>query len=220
MWTGCGAAKDQDGALDWWLRLADPTHPNYLTIVPRPIQAKALACLANAYLERCDLPESTLQIDDFRRASQLADACASFGLVTPIVLMVANKIERIGLRRQAECKFRDLDTTPFEQLEFLWRAADACSSEVAAEDRHRDAKTSKAPNLYQCAAEGCGIQATRVKGLRQCSGNCPPDVKPSYCSKECQRMVRSTSRTTGSNFIIEIHLSVGLACEAQGRMQT
>ncbi|KAI0737301.1 hypothetical protein C8Q80DRAFT_1213512 [Daedaleopsis nitida] len=25
------------------------------------------------------------------------------------------------------------------------------------------------------------------KQLKQCAGGCPPQLKPSYCSKECQR---------------------------------
>jgi len=53
----------------------------------------------------------------------------------------------------------------------------------------RDAKVSKAPLKYVCAADDCGIQATKKSGLLRCAGKCPVVYKPSYCSKECQKMV-------------------------------
>jgi hypothetical protein len=185
MWTGCGSAKDQSGALEWWERIANPTHSAHPS-VPRPIQAKALSCLAHAYEERSNLPDSTLQIDDLYRAGRLADACASLGLVTPSVLWIAGRVQRVGLRRQSDCKFRGVDTARFEKLDFLWEVADARAAELDAEHRMRDVKVSKAPSRYRCAAEGCGIESTRKTGLYRCSGKCPADLKPSYCSKECQ----------------------------------
>jgi len=53
----------------------------------------------------------------------------------------------------------------------------------------REAKVSKAPLKYACSAEDCGIQATKKSGLLRCAGKCPVVFKPSYCSKECQKMV-------------------------------
>jgi hypothetical protein len=190
MWTGCGATKDEDGALDWWKKITDPTHPEYVSSASRPMRTKALSCMANAYLERSNIDKETLQIDDLYRAGELADACASYGLITPIVLFIGTRIETVGLRRQADCRFRGTDTTRFEMLEFLWAALEARNAEIQAEKQKRDAKASKAPNLYQCAADRCGIEATKKSGLSRCSGPCLPDVKPSYCSKDCQRAVR------------------------------
>jgi hypothetical protein len=189
MWTGCGATKDEEGALDWWRKITDSTHPSYISSASRPIRTKALSCLANAFLERSNLDPTTLQIDDLYRAGTHADACASYGLITPIVLSIGNRIETLGLRRQADCRYRT-DTTRFEMLEFLWAAIEARNAEILSEKKKRDKKTSKAPNLYQCAAERCGIEATRKSGLLQCSGPCLPNVKPSYCSKDCQKAVR------------------------------
>jgi hypothetical protein len=190
MWTGCGSVKNEDGALDFWSKIADPTHPSYVTTASRPVRTKALSCMANAYLDRSDVDKDTLQIDDLYRAAKLADASASYGFVAPIVLSVAIRIETLGLRRQADCRYRRTSTKRFEILEFLWAALDARSAEIRAEDQKRDAKFSKAPNLYQCAAERCGIEATKKSGLSQCAGSCLPNVKPSYCSKDCQRAVR------------------------------
>jgi hypothetical protein len=190
MWTGCGAARDIEGAFGWWERLSDASHALHPASVPRPVQAKALCCLANAFFERSDLPDDTRQIDDLYRAARLADECASLGLIAPFVLYAAKRLEAFGLRRQADCRYRGVDTTRFERLEFLWEAWEAREAEFSAEQRTRDAKVSKAPTRYKCAAEGCGIEATRKAGLLKCMGECPADLKPSYCSKECQRAVR------------------------------
>ncbi|CAL1699049.1 unnamed protein product, partial [Somion occarium] len=54
---------------------------------------------------------------------------------------------------------------------------------------------SKAPNAYRCAAPGCGIEGTKKSALLKCAGKCPPDVKPSYCSKECQKAHWKTHRS-------------------------
>jgi len=53
----------------------------------------------------------------------------------------------------------------------------------------RDAKVSRDPSKYVCSAKDCGIQATKKSGLLRCAGKCPLAFKPSYCSKECQKMV-------------------------------
>lgn len=53
----------------------------------------------------------------------------------------------------------------------------------------RDSKVARTPLKYVCAAEDCGIQATKKSGLLRCAGKCPVVFKPSYCSKECQKMV-------------------------------
>ena len=194
MYTGCGASQDRDGALDWWHRISDPTHPNFMMSASRSLKAKALSCLASVYFDKSYLPDQTLQIDDLYRAARLANGSASFGLISPVVLAIGARIEKIGLRRQADCHFEGVDTSRFETLEFLWKVADARAEEMNKKRQKRDAKVSQAPNLYVCAAEGCGIEGTRRSGLLQCSGKCPLDVKPSYCSKECQRVVSSRSK--------------------------
>jgi hypothetical protein len=189
MYTGCGADQDKDKAFDWWRRIAG-SHPDSPSFVPRSIQAKALSCLALVYRERARISEVAIQIDDLYRAGQIADLSASFGFVSPNVLSIAGEIENHGFRRQADCKFPEVDTTRFGKLENLWTISDAFVAEKEAEHQRRAAKVSKAPNFYRCAAEGCGIESTKKSGLPKCSGPCSPDVKPSYCSKECQRAVR------------------------------
>ncbi|KAI0641066.1 hypothetical protein C8Q79DRAFT_930333 [Trametes meyenii] len=45
---------------------------------------------------------------------------------------------------------------------------------------------SRVPNAYFCSAPGCGIGVAQKKTLRKCSGKCPEERKPHYCSKNCQ----------------------------------
>jgi hypothetical protein len=185
MWTGCGAEQDEDGAMIWWGKIADATHPEGPSHVSRHIQTRALSCLASAFRERSNMDHNALQIDHLYRAGKLADMAAALGFVSPNILGIAGRIEEVGLRRQADCRF-NVDTTRYGELEFLWSAFEAHRARMNSKDQQRDSKASKAPNLYRCAAEGCGIEATSKSGLSKCSGPCPTDVKPSYCSKECQ----------------------------------
>ncbi|KAI0703947.1 hypothetical protein C8Q76DRAFT_215606 [Earliella scabrosa] len=60
------------------------------------------------------------------------------------------------------------------------------TSSLAEEERHR-AKVTNDAQAYVCAAEGCGLAGLQKKALRACAGNCAADVKPHYCSKECQK---------------------------------
>lgn len=209
MYAGCGASQDRDAALDWWRRISDPTYPSFIKSSSRPLKARALACLANAYYEKCCLPNQTLQIDDLYRAAQLANAAASWGLTSPIVLSVGNRVEKFGLRRQADCQFKGVDTSRFEAFEFLWKVVDARSEQLKKVREKRDAKVLQAPNLYVCAREGCGIEGTSRSALQQCSGKCPLDAKPSYCSRECQKAV-STAFFIPKACVLFINSRVGL----------
>jgi hypothetical protein len=188
MWTGCSAQQDRDGAMIWWGKIADPNHPERPPYVSGDIQMRALSCLASAFLERSNMGPGAVQIDHLYRAGKLADMAASLGFVSPSMLGIAARIEDAGFRRQADCRFV-VDITRYAELDFLWNAFDAHRARIGLNDRQRDSKAAIAPNLYQCAAEGCGIKATSKSGLSQCSGPCSAAVKPSYCSKECQRVV-------------------------------
>jgi hypothetical protein len=138
--------------------MSDPTHPNFVRSVSRPLKAKALSCLASSYFEKSFLPDETLQIDDLYRAAFLANGSASLGFVSPVVLAIGARIEKIGLRQQATCPFRGVDTSRFVTLESLWKVFDARTEEMDKKHQKRDAKVSQSPNLYICAAEGCGIE--------------------------------------------------------------
>jgi len=104
------------------------------------MKARALSCLAKAYLDNSFPSNKLLHLPNLYQAARLANASASFGLVTPITVQIASKIEKIGPRRQADCRFKEVDTSCFEALQFLWNSKDA--------KKRRDTKVSQTPNLY------------------------------------------------------------------------
>ena len=55
------------------------------------------------------------------------------------------------------------------------------------------AKVGKRSNAYRCAREGCPVEATAQAALKKCDGPCPEELKPSYCSEDCQKAVSSRS---------------------------
>lgn len=122
-----------------------------------------------------------------------ADEACALGFVPPGVLSVGMTVERSGFRRKEDLKFPGWSTERFEKLSELWRAVDRRKAEIQREDMKRERKVRKDPNAYICAAEGCGIEATHKAALQRCSGKCAAEGKPAYCSKECQKQVRSSS---------------------------
>jgi hypothetical protein len=67
------------------------------------------------------------------------------------------------------CKYRRFHVYPdyaraYEKLEFLMAEFEACYAKISAGKQKSDVKTSKSPNLYQCVAKHCGIDATKKGG--------------------------------------------------------
>ena len=182
----------------WWGKIVDPIHPDHPSTTSRHIQTRALSCLASAFLERSNMDHNAVQIDHLYRAGKFADMAATLGFVSPTMLGIAGRIEEVGLRKQADCKFKGVDTTRYANLDFLWSAYEVHQAGISSKNQHRESKISKAPNSYHCAAEGCGIQATSKSGLSRCSGPCAANVKPSYCCKSCQKVVGPLHHLTPS----------------------
>ena len=162
--------------------------------VPLSLKARAYSSLAKAWLDLAheNSPES-LNISYLSDAGNSANQAVALGLISPVTLAVASRIESLGFRRPEDNKFPEHSTERFEQLTDLWEVWDARKAEVAEEDLKRETKVSKDPLSYFCAAEDCGIVATKKSTLRRCGGGCPPAFKPSYCSKDCQKAVRPVS---------------------------
>jgi hypothetical protein len=135
----------------------------------------------------------TLNISYLSDAGNCANEAVALGLISPAVLKVASRIEGLGFRRAEDNKFPEHSTEQFERLTDLWEALDARKAEMAEEDSQREVKVSKDPLSYFCAAEDCGIIATKKSTLWRCGGGCPRALKPSYCSKYCQKAVRLPS---------------------------
>jgi hypothetical protein len=133
-------------------------------------------------------PRGGTNIDAVFRGAVWADLAAELGFVPPVVLSIAQIVERLGFRRQEEYPL-GYAVDRFVALKELWRVFDTRKAEVEKHESVRDAKVTAKPNLYFCAAPGCAIEATHKSGLMKCSGKCKLEGKPSYCSKECQKAV-------------------------------
>lgn len=157
------------------------------------MKARAYSSLAKGWFDQAhEKSPGAFNIAYLRDAGHYANEAVALGLISPATLMIASKIESLGFRRPEDNKFPQHSTEGFERLTDLWEALDARKAEMAKEDSKREAKVSKDPLSYFCAAEDCGIVATKKSTLRKCAGGCPPAFKPSYCSKYCQKAVGSS----------------------------
>ncbi|EMD38090.1 hypothetical protein CERSUDRAFT_113225 [Gelatoporia subvermispora B] len=200
--SGCGVRqKSVEGALFVWDKLTDPRNSSSAG-APTEMVAQAHSSSAQAYFEKYQTPAEALPalLQDERRfkrtygvggsalqylymAAKHADASVTRGLVSPAVLLIGMHILDLGARTHIEIP----QTPRFRVFRRLWKAVNDRQKEVYTEERRRQAKVAKAPNAYTCARVGCGIQAANKAAFSCCSGRCPLDLKPHYCSKQCQR---------------------------------
>ena len=190
-WTGFGAPQDKSGALATWATIA-----SFRENIPSSLKARAYSSLAKGWLDlargKC---LTTLDIDRLYNAGNSANEAVSLGLISDATLIVAGEIESAGFRRPKDNKHPEGSTERFEELTDLWKALDARNVELAETKLKRDVKLSRDPMGYFCAAEDCGIMATKKSTLRKCGGGCPQALKPAYCSEDCHQAVRFPSRT-------------------------
>ncbi|KAI0351318.1 hypothetical protein OH77DRAFT_1439304 [Trametes cingulata] len=208
--SGCGTMRrSPDGALyvldSFTDRNCDPAR--YVgDVAPRSIMAQAHSCAARAYLDKFmatpaelvdfaaderrfsrpqELRSGTGQspLANFSRAIHHANESVKLGLVSPIVLRVGLMMRDLGAQLGVDVSQMERS----RRFRPLWRAVTRRLEELYTEERKKQAKVERKPNEYVCAAEGCGIGANGRAALRACSGKCPPDLKPHYCSKECQK---------------------------------
>lgn len=157
------------------------------------MRARAYSSLAKGWLDRAEKGLASETLNRYIRlydAGYSANEAVALELTSRATLDVARKIESVGLGRPEDGKFPKDATERFERLTDLWEALDVSGAEIAAENLKREAKLSKSPLGYFCAAQDCGIAAAKKSTLWRCSGGCPPALKPHYCSKECQIVVR------------------------------
>ncbi|KAI0364545.1 hypothetical protein BV20DRAFT_830292 [Pilatotrama ljubarskyi] len=208
--SGCGTLRrSPDGALyvldSFTDRNCDPAR--YVGhVAPRTIMAQAHSCAAHAYFDKFmatpaelvdfavdgrrfgrpqDLQSGLGQspLASFSQAVHHANESVKLGLVSPIVLRVGLMMRDLGAQLGVDVSQMGRS----RRFRPLWRAVTHRMEELYAEERKKQARVGRKPNAYMCAAEGCGIRADGRAALKACSGKCPPDLKPHYCSKECQK---------------------------------
>lgn len=123
---------------------------------------------------------------NFVAALHHANESAKLEHVSPAVLRLELMMRDIGSSLGVDLT----QTVRSRRFRPVWRALNGRLEEIYAEERKRLKKTGRAPNAYACAAEECGVRAEGRAALRACAGMCPPDLKPHYCSKGCQKQVR------------------------------
>ena len=113
----------------------------------------------------------------------LADAtlCVQLGHVCKAVVVIAQNKDKCSPSMQS--RFAPL----FEETE-------RADKEFFDRMMKQDAKVEKGGNAYICAGPGCKVGAMEKKALMMCGGKCAKEVKPHYCSKECQKKAWPTHK--------------------------
>lgn len=164
----------------------------------RVLAATATCYNAEYYSAAFDEDPSTSKLC---RAVECADYAVILGCTAPHVLHVAKLYKQILSRPDLDVLLPPealpdliLLRTEWKDLFDLYDRREKVCREA---NERREAQERMNPNAYRCAKDGCPVRATSHMGLKRCSGPCPEEYKPSYCSKECQRIV---SRRTHSPF--------------------
>ncbi|KAI0364551.1 hypothetical protein BV20DRAFT_1029529 [Pilatotrama ljubarskyi] len=116
-------------------------------------------------------------------AAYALNVCVQRGFVPPMALHVAGWLATTKARFGVDVR----QLKRFAALRSLWRAHNDYLRHIQHQDDLWHAKAAKAPHVYRCANDGCDIRATHKGALKQCAGDCPPERKPHYCSRYCQR---------------------------------
>ena len=220
--SGCGVNKQSlQGALYMFDMLTDrfASGPEFVgDQAPAELRAHAHSAAAQAYWNVWSLDTDEARAADhaelhrFGRpvnpdgespyaplvfAATHASYSVELGLVSPSVLLVGfgvkDVVERLrGTDVQVTSTGEEIDWAL--QFESLWDALKRREEEIVAAERSRRAKVAKNARAYVCAAEGCNVQGLHKAALKACAGSCPVDLKPHYCSKECQKRVRVQPR--------------------------
>ena len=123
-------------------------------------------------------------------AARHANESVKLGLVSRATLFVGKDIRQ----RAAEKGWQDTElAVRMPMFADLWDALLKHLRDAEEKQKAQERKVEKRPNEYICAGPGCGIGAKQRTTLKMCSGGCPKELKPSYCSKECQKKVYALS---------------------------
>ncbi|RDX43885.1 hypothetical protein OH76DRAFT_1560065, partial [Lentinus brumalis] len=154
------------------------------------LRLRALAACAWAYFDtHFKLPDAGsmygIVTNSFMQNSAfLANICARDDWQPRIVIRIANWLRSLDYRYPG---LRNEATQAISAMKYLWSAYDAYSKRRIAAHVKEFLKVQAAENVYICAAHDCDVQAMHKDAFRACTGNCPPETKPHYCSKLCQQ---------------------------------
>lgn len=147
-------------------------------------------------------------------AARHANESVKLGLISHSALIVGLTLREVG-----ESIGVDVSQMPERAKRFrpLWRAVTQRVEEIYEEERDLLKKAERKFDDFVCAVEGCGVRVQQKGALRYCAGRCPVDLKPGYCSRECQKKVRAVIVHQRGYLLIDTAVA-GLG-EASVRMQ-
>ena len=118
-------------------------------------------------------------------AVHCANLLAGCGFIPRIALRIPAWLHALKKLHNFDARADDI----FKLYHYAWEVYDEFRADQSRAEEARREKIHGRENRYRCATINCGIQATHANGLRRCSGNCPPSVKPYYCSELCHLRV-------------------------------
>ncbi|RPD57292.1 hypothetical protein L227DRAFT_655689 [Lentinus tigrinus ALCF2SS1-6] len=122
-------------------------------------------------------------------AASAANLCARDDWHPRIVIRIANWIDSLQYRypNLQNKTSRSQAMRQLGEMRHLWDAYLAYRQTCIKAQIKEWYKVHYAENVYICAAKDCDVQAMHKSAFRACSGSCPPETKPHYCSKLCQQ---------------------------------
>ncbi|KAI8985638.1 hypothetical protein BD414DRAFT_462211 [Trametes punicea] len=127
--------------------------------------------------EQCNIQDP---LENVICAARHANLAASMQFITPAVLMAGYAFRDLAERLR-------IYVSGFPHYRPLWRALEKRDQELLEEACMRmRAGGCVSPSETVCAAMRCNATAGGRRGLRPCTGDCPADLKPWYCSKTCR----------------------------------
>ena len=110
-----------------------------------------------------------------------ANLCAMYDFIPRVVIRYGCWLESFPARFGTNARA----FPSFKYQTFFWPKFDEYVQARKLAEQERLDRIATAPNRYQCAADGCDVQAFHRAALQRCGGKCPEDRKPYYCSREC-----------------------------------
>lgn len=173
--------------MDSVLRISTPKH--------MAVAAEAACYNATYFLDRFNEAKipSTADLTD---AGYAADCAVTLGSTAPAVLAVAQRYHQIlGVADRlisdvgALSKFK----AHAANVTALWALSERRMRVMNQEQDEQAAKVGRRPNAYRCARQGCLVEAMTQAAPKKCGGPCLEELKPSYCSRDCQMAVSTRS---------------------------
>ncbi|VDB87152.1 unnamed protein product [Peniophora sp. CBMAI 1063] len=197
LFTGYGVPVDKDAARTLWDSVSSDSN---LSADDMPAVQRSMLALC-AYFQ--DAYARTGGTSDLLDAARFANVVAGLdsevipelGLqegaktVAPVALWCAQQLARLveALPTKAASHLSEDERAAIHaaarELPFLWDVYERRGQAIAKKE-----VAGEAPSAFECARPGCGRGAEGKEKLLRCGGACTADVKPYYCSRECQKL--------------------------------